>query len=509
MNRILIFAALLAIIALQSIEVDARSLTSLKSSRKTSLISTSTNKQVSELSDVEVVAKEAVATTSNSLDKFRGPACIIGGALAHLTLGTLYCWGNFLSYSMPSLRFVDGQAHPGESPDALYVLPLTLVAQAIAMPFGPSISKHIGYSGTLLLGSWIAAAAVFIASYQTRLLPFMAFYSLMFGTGVGLAYTAPMSAGWKWMPNSKGLVSGGILTGFGAGGFIFSMIGSKLVNPNGANPINGKFPDSVYAAFPNMLRVLSALYAAVSLVGSLLVTDKPNPPAATTNAAPAANVNKNSKSAPAVATTASTPAAWGLTVGESVKTYQFWLMWAMIISSATAGLNTASIYKQFATTSSALVGDEFQAMVGGIGALFNGFGRLFWGSISDVIGFKNSFTLLTILQMTLMLTYKFSADSKLAFAANTCMLFFCLAGNLALMPPATQRMFGPKAGAVIYGVIYSAFAIASVVGGMLTKSLAVTMGYGKLFQVMAVMSIIATGLVQFLGPIQTQPASVV
>lgn len=89
------------------------------------------------------------------------------------------------------------------------------------------------------------------------------------------------------------------------------------------------------------------------------------------------------------------------------------------------------------------------------------------------------------------------------------MLFFCLAGNLALMPPATQRIFGPKAGTVIYGVIYSAFAIASVVGGMLTKSLAVSVGYSTLFRVMAAMSIVATCLVQFLGPLQSQPASVV
>lgn len=502
MLKILIFAAVLAIVVVQGFARTSTPTIQVHNSRGKSLRH-STIIQTVDFKDSDFVAKEAAASTSSSsLDKFRGPACIIGGALAHLTLGTLYCWGNFLSYSLPSLRFLDGKAHPGETPDALYVLPLTMVAQAIAMPFGPSISSRIGYSGTLLLGSWLTAAAVFIASYQTRLLPFIAFYSLMFGTGVGLAYTAPMSAGWKWLPNAKGLVSGGILTGFGAGGFIFSMIGSKLVNPTKANPINGKFPDSVYAAFPHMLRVLSVLYALFSLVGSLLVTDKPNAVAATSPA----NGNKN---APKSIAAPAAPASWGLTVGESVKTYQFWLMWTMIISSATAGLNTASIYKTFASTSSALVGDEYQAMVGGIGALFNGFGRLFWGAISDIIGFKNSFTLLTILQMTLMLTYKFSADSKLAFAVNTCGLFFCLAGNLALMPPATQRMFGPKAGAVIYGVIYSAFAIASVVGGILTKSLAVTVGYSRLFQVMAVMSIIATGLVQFLRPLASESASVV
>ncbi len=93
------------------------------------------------------------------------------------------------------------------------------------------------------------------------------------------------------------------------------------------------------------------------------------------------------------------------------------------------------------------------------------------------------------------------------FAANTCMLYFCLAGNLALMPSATVRMFGPKAGTTIYGVLYSAFAIASVAGGMLTKSLVKSYGYGIVFQVMAAMSLIATAMVSQLKPVKYFPMS--
>ena len=122
----------------------------------------------------------------------RGAACIVGGALAHLTLGTLYCWGNFLSYSPDYLRFFDGASHPGMQPDALYVIPFTIVAQACAVPIGPQLVKRFGARGTTLIGSWIAAAAVYLASYQKNLASFMFFYSLMFGTGIGLAYTAPM-----------------------------------------------------------------------------------------------------------------------------------------------------------------------------------------------------------------------------------------------------------------------------------------------------------------------------
>lgn len=52
-----------------------------------------------------------------------------------------------------------------------------------------------------------------------------------------------------------------------------SYLGSKHVNPTGANLIKGAFPDSVYANFPSMLRKLAVIYAAVSIVGAMLVSE--------------------------------------------------------------------------------------------------------------------------------------------------------------------------------------------------------------------------------------------
>ena len=329
---------------------------------------------------------------------FGAPSTVIGGALAHLALGTLYCWGNFLSYAPSYLRFYDGMDRKGAQPDALIILPLTILSMCITMPFGPMLVSSIGASKTLLLGSWITALGVFLASFSKNLYAFIAFYALMFGGGVGLAYTSPMIAGWKWLPNQKGLVSGIILTGFGAGGFFFNLIGTKFVNPKGLDAIGGKFPEEVYSAFPSMLRKLSAIYAVLTLIGSVLVSE----PIVT---APAPALQGKVMISPQ-------PPVPGLSVMEALKTSQFWLVWLMIISSASAGLNVASVYKQFAAGAPALSGDGYQALVGGIGALFNGVGRLFWGSISDKIGFKASFISLTLLQSVLHLLYPYSSSSK-------------------------------------------------------------------------------------------------
>jgi hypothetical protein len=53
--------------------------------------------------------------------------------------------------------------------------------------------------------------------------------------------------------------------------------------------------------------------------------------------------------------------------------------------------------------------------------------------------------------------------------AATCLSFFLLAGNFAMMPPATYKLFGPKNGALIYGIIYTAFASASIAVTYLSK----------------------------------------
>ena len=72
------------------------------------------------------------------------------------------------------------------------------------------------------------ALGVFLSSYAPNLATFMFCYSFLFGTGIGLAYTAPMVNGWRWFPDRKGMVSGAVVAGFGAGGFVFNQVSTVL-----------------------------------------------------------------------------------------------------------------------------------------------------------------------------------------------------------------------------------------------------------------------------------------
>jgi hypothetical protein len=64
------------------------------------------------------------------------------------------------SYSPQSLRFFDGKEHPGKQPDAMAIIPITLICQCLTMPFGPIFNQKLGASKTILVGSLVVALGV-------------------------------------------------------------------------------------------------------------------------------------------------------------------------------------------------------------------------------------------------------------------------------------------------------------------------------------------------------------
>ncbi|CAM9435940.1 unnamed protein product [Chrysoparadoxa australica] len=422
---------------------------------------------------MELLEVEGGAETGSNL---RGWLGVLGGAICHLALGTTYCWGNFNPYVPTKLKFFDGVGSPGATPDAFWVLPGSFVFQTLAMPIGPWFQAKIGCRATTLLGCWLMALGVFLSSFAPNLYVFMLCYSALFGTGCGLAYTAPMVNGWKWFPTRRGMVSGAVVAGFGSGGFIFNQVGSKIINPSGLNAVDGVFPKEIYDSFPSMLRKLAIIYFTITGIGALLIT-------------PPKEMAGSKKAA---------PPAQGAGVKEALTSRNFITIWLMMLFAGTAGINTAGVYKAFGATVPVLQNDAFQSTVGSLGALFNGAGRLFWGNILDVAGFKKPFAVLIAMQGLAMAAYSWLAQSKAGYLACTCAIFFCLGGCFAMFPAVSTKIFGPKNGATIYGILFSAFSMASIGGTFLTKVLLHAVGWDGIFKVLAGLSLVVLALLSTL-----------
>ena len=125
--------------------------------------------------------------------------------MLHLTCGSMYCWGNLISYLPAHLKYWDPAGGTGPA-DAQLVLAFILVSQMTGMPLGPLLEKLMGPRLTAALGGVMMGAGVFLSSYAQNLKQFVLCYSVLFGLGVGIAYQMPFLVGGRFFPKSKGTV---------------------------------------------------------------------------------------------------------------------------------------------------------------------------------------------------------------------------------------------------------------------------------------------------------------
>lgn len=94
-------------------------------------------------------------------------------------------------------------------------------------------------------------------------------------------YMVPIVVGWEHFPESKGLVTGIIMSAFGFGSFIYSMIARVIINPDNKLPDvdSGKrdlfyFDEEISMRVPKMFRELCIIWA-VQIVIAVVLIEKP------------------------------------------------------------------------------------------------------------------------------------------------------------------------------------------------------------------------------------------
>ena len=212
---------------------------------------------------------------------FRGALVVIGGFLVHLSLGTIYTFGNMAPYVVSYIR---NQSHPEDlkQETTTWIFTLILVGQGVCMFIGGWMVRKIGPRWTTLIGGWLMSLGVAL-SFLTVKLSFYALlftYGLMFGMGVGIAYIGPLSSAMNWMPKWKGLANGIVVAGFGLGALIFNAVQTAYINPWNKEPVsnNGEryFTDPrLISRVPTVFLILGGTYAVLQFIGSMLITNPP------------------------------------------------------------------------------------------------------------------------------------------------------------------------------------------------------------------------------------------
>lgn len=360
---------------------------------------------------------------------------VVGALLIQLCLGAIYAWGAFTS----ALQDPEGP-FKFTATQTSWIFSAGLASFAFTMIMAGRWQDKYGPRVVALVGGIVLGAGYIIASRTgTSFNLMLIFIGIVGGMGIGLGYVCPIAACMKWFPDKKGFITGLAVAGFGAGAFIFVKLAGAWGHLIAEQGVNGTF------------LIFGITFLISVVLGALLLSNPPEgyKPAGWSPPAP--------KGGGVVTKVAD------LTQGQCVKTPQFWCIWLSFVFSAGCGLMVIKCLKNFGELEGGLsAADAGNALV--LLALFNGLGRVVWGSISQKIGPRWSVVLMSLLQGGMMFVLLGMGSKPITLGVAGCWLGFNFGGNFALFPLLTADMFGTKNIGANYGAVFTAYGVGGILG---------------------------------------------
>jgi MFS family permease len=377
---------------------------------------------------------------------------VIGAVLIQLALGAIYAWSVFTA----QLTDPAGQ-YAFSASETAWVFSAGLATFATFMVVAGRLLPRVGprplaVAGGLLLGAGYVLAGLFGNGFWAQFV----FIGLLGGAGIGLAYVVPIAVGVKWFPDRKGLITGLAVAGFGFGATIWVKLAGSwfggLINTVSLFELSG-----VQSTF----LIYGMVFAVLVLLGSAVMTNPPEGYRPAGWVPPPVGENDND-------------GATELSSSEMLRRPQFYLLWTVFMCSALAGLMVIYCIKLFGIDALQHRGVVDAGAITGTAmawyAIFNGIGRIAWGSVSDLIGRRNAIVLMTLLQGVVMLTTYhvfISFGSASGFIVAAALIGFNFGGNFALFPAATADYFGNRNVGTNYGWVFTAYGVAGIAGPLL------------------------------------------
>ena len=354
---------------------------------------------------------------------------VAGALIIQVCLGAIYSWSVFVNPLKEVFSYTTTQTQ--------IIFSLALATFALTMIFAGKLQDKQGPRIVATFGGVVLGAGYLLASFTGGNFLLLALaVGVIGGAGIGLGYVCPIAACVKWFPDKRGMVTGLAVAGFGAGAWIFAKIAASLIDAYGVLI---------------SLQYLGVIFMVSVVAGAQLLK---NPPAGWKPAGwkpPESNFRATSVE----------NFAWN----DMVKLRQFWMLWIMFVFGAAAGLLVIGILKPYGVHSGLSAAAAANAV--GILALFNGAGRIVWGTVSDKIGRKNTMTLMFLLQGMMMFALIKMASTELTLSIAAAWIGFNFGGNLALFPSTTADFFGTKNVGINYGLMFTAYGVAGIVGPIL------------------------------------------
>jgi OFA family oxalate/formate antiporter-like MFS transporter len=349
-----------------------------------------------------------------------------GGLSMNLALGTLYGWSVFVAPLEAKFGW--------KRADTSMVFTIAVIVFALSFVVAGRIQDKYGPLWCSLTGGVLVSLGFWLCSYTTSLNYLYLCFGVIGGLGNGFGYATPIPVMAKWFPDKRGLAIGLAVGGYGAGSAIFGPLSQlKLIPAYGLS-----------ATF----QILGAIFFVMTMVGALLLR---NPPAGYLPAG----------WTPAAAQTAAS--AQQFTPGEMVRTRTFWLMWVGYALGCSAGLMVISQLVPFAKSVGIAAG-ALSTMTLVVGAFGNASGRILSGWMSDRLGRINVLrTMIGICVVAMPALYAAGSNVGLLYVA-VFVVYWCYGTQLSVNGVAASDFWGTKNAGVNYGILFTAWGVAGVIG---------------------------------------------
>jgi OFA family oxalate/formate antiporter-like MFS transporter len=372
-----------------------------------------------------------------------------------VALGAVYAWSVFRTPLSKQFGWTIS--------DVTLTFTIAIFALGFAAFFAGLWLNKSGPRIVAVTGGALYGLGVFLASFSANHLWWLYLsYGVIGGIGLGFGYIVPVAVLVKWFPDRRGLITGIAVGGFGAGALVTAPIATRLIQTIGVLPT---------------FAYLGIAYGVVTVFGGFFMKNPPVgwKPEGWTPSAPQASQR----------------ATKDYTLGEAVRTWQWWALWLLLFLNTSAGISLISQESPLFQELGKITAIVAAGMVG-IVSIGNAIGRVFWAWVSDLVTRRMTFVIMFAVQVALF-WFLPSMHSVALLTTVSFAILMAYGGGFGTMPAFAADYFGPKNVGPIYGLMLTAWGFASAFGPLLIARMRqTTHEYGGALHIIAIVLAVST-----------------